>query len=116
MKFSYTIKDLKLFGYHGVYNKEKKNGQFFLVNIFFDVNYNCKLDDNIDKVIDYTEICTDVASIFNERCDLLETLISNIKDFLEKKYDNLVFEIQITKMMPKINNNNAKSIKVKNIQ
>ena len=29
MKYRYKIKDLKLFGYHGVYNNEKKDGQFF---------------------------------------------------------------------------------------
>ncbi len=113
MKFRYAIKDLKLFGYHGVYDKEKNDGQFFLINIFFNVDYNCKLDDSIDNVIDYAEICSDIALIFNKRCNLLETLNLKIKKFLENKYKNVEFEIQITKMMPKISKNSIKSIQVK---
>ena len=115
MKYRYKIKDLKLFGYHGVYNNEKKDGQFFLINISYNVHYNRSLVDNVENVIDYVSICNHVAVIFDNRCDLLETLILNIKKSLEKKYKNTVFEIQITKMMSQTNKNKIKSIKVKNI-
>jgi len=115
MKYRYKIKDLKLFGYHGVYNNEKKDGQFFLINISYNVHYNRKLVDNVKNVIDYVSICNDVALIFNDRCDLIEILILKIKDSLEKKYKNTTFEIEITKMMSQKNKNKFKSIKVKNI-
>ena len=45
------------------------------------------------NVIDYVSICNDVSLIFDNRCNLLETLILNIKKSLEKKYNNTVFEI-----------------------
>ena len=115
MKYRYKIKELKLFGYHGVYDNEKQDGQFFLINISYNVYYNRSLVDNVENVIDYVSICNDVAVIFDNRCDLLETLIINIKKSLEKKYKNTVFEIQITKMMSETNKNKIKSIKVKNI-
>ena len=98
MKYRYNINNLKLFGYHGVYDKEKKNGQFFLVNVEFEVNYEIEnLGDDIKKIIDYTAICNDIAEAFINRCDLLETLIFNIKLKLENKYKGLVFNISITK-------------------
>ena len=32
MNFKYHIKDMEIFGYHGLYDEEKKNGQTFILN------------------------------------------------------------------------------------
>ena len=40
MNYKYNINELKIFGYHGVYDDEKENGQFFLINVDFEVIYN----------------------------------------------------------------------------
>ena len=116
MTYKYNINDLKLFGYHGVYDKEKNDGQFFLVNVEFDVDCDIdNLDDDISKIIDYTSICNDIAEVFNNRCDLLETLIANIKLSLENKYKGLVFSISIAKESYLLKHE-VKTISVKNIK
>ena len=116
MKYTYNINKLKLFGYHGIYAKEKNNGQFFLVDIEFIADYNIEnLNDDINEIIDYAGICNDIGKVFKKRCNLLETLIINIKSFLEKKYKGLVFHITIVKESCLIKHK-VKSISVKNIK
>ena len=116
MTYRYNINNLKLFGYHGVYVKEKKNGQFFLINVEFDVDYGTdNLDDDIKSIIDYTVICNDIAEVFNKRCDLIETLIDKIKLYLENKYKGLIFNISIAKESCLIKHK-VKTISVKNIK
>ena len=114
MNFRYKIKHLKLFGYHGVYKKEKKDGQYFLIDVSFDSKYNEGFDDNIDEVIDYNCVCNDIAHVFENRCDLIETLISNIKKHLETKYTGYIFDVHITKEFCLLEHV-VKSISVKNI-
>ena len=114
MKYRYIINDLKIFGYHGVHDIEKKDGQFFIINVSFEVTYNNNiLKDDIMQVIDYNNICNDISHIFKDRCNLLETLIKKIKDHLESKYKCFVFSIEITKQVDI--DQEVKSISVKNI-
>ena len=113
MKYKYKINNLKLFGYHGVYDKEKKDGQYFLIDVEYTVNYdNSILDDDLAKMIDYKMICQDINECFVKRCDLLETLISNIKFHLEKKYKDIVFSIKVKKENVSLNHS-VKSISVR---
>ena len=115
MNFQYNINGLRLFGYHGVYDAEKKDGQYFLVDIKFLKDYNSNnLDDDVNNVIDYSTICNDVAEIFTKRCNLIETLIDNIKNHLEKKYIGILFEIRVTKESYDIDYS-VENIKIKNI-
>ena len=98
MKYKYKINKLKLFGYHGVYDNEKREGQYFLISAEFNVNYDIyKLDDDLINVIDYKILCDDINEAFKKRCNLIETLIFNIKSYLENKYQGLEFNISIKK-------------------
>ena len=98
MKYKYKIKNLKLFGYHGVFDSEKNNGQDFLLNISYKSQPPSIIDDHISNVIDYSNICKDVESIFNsKRYNLLESLANDIKLSLESKYENTIFSIEIIK-------------------
>ena len=97
MIYKYKIKNLKLFGYHGVFDKEKKKGQYFYININYSATYN-ELKDDIATVVDYSVICQDVENVFNnKRYDLLEVLALDIKLHLSKKYTFLDFKIKISK-------------------
>ena len=98
MKYNYNINKLKLFGYHGLFDEEKNKGQFFYINISYKHKYKSNIQDNIGNVIDYSNICKDVESIFNaKRYNLLESLAKDIKMYLNGKYENSVFKIQIIK-------------------
>ena len=115
MKYSYKINNLKLFGFHGVYDKEQKEGQYFLIDVEFEVDYDISLlGDDLGKIIDYKIICDDITECFAKRCNLLETLISNIKSHLEKKHLGIIFIVNVKKEKLSLNHI-VKSISVKNI-
>ena len=115
MKYKYIINKLKLFGYHGVYETEKKEGQYFIIDVEYVVEYGFSFsDDDLDKIIDYKILCDDIAKCFNKRCNLLETLISNVKSYLEDKYQGVTFSISIEKEKNLLSHT-LKTISVKNI-
>lgn len=69
------IKGLKIYGYHGVLEEEKKNGQPFLIDakLFFDVSRVGMLDE-LDNTIDYSKVCETIKAVFLEKkYDLIET-------------------------------------------
>ena len=75
----YSIDKIKIFAYHGIYDEEIKNGQFFYV----DFSYTTKIDkvnsDNITDVVDYKCVYDDIVKLFNvKRYNLLENLASFI--------------------------------------
>ncbi|GAH16293.1 unnamed protein product [marine sediment metagenome] len=55
--FRILIKDLNLFGYHGVKENEKKDGQNFCFNIEILISKGSFLnDDDIDNTVNYSEV------------------------------------------------------------
>ena len=99
--FEYTLNKLKLFGYHGLYDEETKNGQYFYIDIKFNIINSEIINDNIKEVIDYSEIINDVEYVFSKkRYILLESLILDIKKYLKTKHSEINFSIEITKQNP----------------
>jgi dihydroneopterin aldolase/2-amino-4-hydroxy-6-hydroxymethyldihydropteridine diphosphokinase len=78
--FRIIIKDLNLFGYHGVKESEKKDGQNFRFNIEILINKGSFLnDDSIENTLNYSEVIKLVKDInSNRRFNLLETLSQEI--------------------------------------
>jgi len=84
---TYTIKipKLKLFGYHGCYEKEQKKGQNFEVDMEIslwlkDGGLNA-VSDNIECALDYVEICNRIKEKFNNRrYNLLESIAENLSE------------------------------------
>lgn len=76
------VKDLKLFGYHGVREHEKKNGQYFIFNIRVDIEDEGLEDsDDLRETLSYSDVIKEVKKINKEqRCDLLETLSRKIAE------------------------------------
>jgi dihydroneopterin aldolase / 2-amino-4-hydroxy-6-hydroxymethyldihydropteridine diphosphokinase len=78
------IKNLKLFGYHGVNPEEKINGQDFIFNVSIHLKENCEipdiaLNDNISNTVNYSEIIRIIKKVNSEKkFDLLETLSSQV--------------------------------------
>ena len=84
--FKIIIKNLNLFGYHGVKEIEKKNGQNFRYNIEILLNKDNflsenKNEDNLENTLNYSEVIKIVKDINdNHRFNLLETLTQTITD------------------------------------
>src|SRR4030066_1156841 len=84
--FKIIIKNLNLFGYHGVKEIEKKNGQNFRYNIEILLNKDNflsenKNEDNLENTLNYSEVIKIVKDINNNHgFNLLETLTQTITD------------------------------------
>lgn len=70
------IKDLVLYGYHGVRDHEKKDGQYFIFNISIYINDSgLEESDDLADTLSYSDVIKEVKEINKtKRCDLLETL------------------------------------------
>ena len=87
----YFINDIKLFGYHGVYEEEKTNGQYFYINMSYEVKHtNTYMNDNIDDVVDYIDVKKKIEYIFkSNRYNLLETLIEDISTSVTNSFSGI---------------------------
>ena len=59
------INRIKLFGYHGVYEEEKANGQEFHISV--EMKINSKYLDDIISTVDYSVIIQSIKEVFNEK-------------------------------------------------
>ena len=84
--FKILIKNLNLFGYHGVKESEKSEGQNFRFNIeVFIKKDDFSKDDSIEDTVNYSEIIKLVKRINSSSSfDLLETLAQEIAGQIEK--------------------------------
>ena len=97
------INKLQLFGHHGIYDKEKSDGQDFEIDISAKVSRPKARNDKLESTVDYTEIMSKAVSVFNsKRYNLLETLIDDM--FLAILSDKHIksAEISIKKINPPI--------------
>ena len=76
-----NIHKIKLFGYHGVHENEKKDGQDFEISISIKLDKLKKIKDDINSTVDYTEIIDKTIGIFHsKRYNLMESLLNDILD------------------------------------
>ncbi|MBQ9517157.1 MAG: dihydroneopterin aldolase [Eubacterium sp.] len=77
-----TIKNLKLFAYHGVNPEEKENGQNFFIDIDYYVNITkaCH-SDNLDDTVSYAKVVKTVNRAFTQTSyDLIEKAAQIVAD------------------------------------
>lgn len=74
------LQGVKAFGFHGVLEHEKINGQEFIVDVRIETNFDAAVDtDDVALTINYAEVAQDVVdSVTGERFDLIETLADHI--------------------------------------
>ena len=108
---SYEINDIELYGFHGVLEKEIKDGQNFYIDITYNIN-DFKYKDDISEVLDYTNIVKIVSDVFNlKRRNLLEILVKNIYNSIINTCDVIDLKVSIRKKNP-VSFENIKFIKV----
>ena len=94
------INEIQLFGYHGLYEEEKENGQNFIISLTIDIDYMDK-NDKIENTVDYTKIINEVKDTFNQkRYNLIESLAVKISDNLIKNKKIKSLDISIKKESP----------------
>ena len=83
-----SIKKLKLFAYHGLYEIERENGQFFSVSLDYIPKEKDSLNDDIENTTDYMDIISTLKFLFVEKkYKLMEELSEYLCTELMKKYN-----------------------------
>ncbi len=95
-----TLTGLRVFGYHGVFEHEKRDGQDFLVDVtvWLDLTAAAASDD-LTQTVHYGELAERVAVIVaGDARDLIETVAGDIAD--EVLTDDRVREVEVTVHKP----------------
>ena len=90
-----NVQGIEFFGYHGVLQEEKEQGQNFSVDceIFVDSSL---CNDELSKTVNYAEVTTEIVDFCeNNRFDLLETLANNLAKYILLKF-SLIDKITLT--------------------
>lgn len=83
------IKDLQVYGFHGVNQQEKDMGQRFMISVelFLDLKEAGDTDD-LNKTVNYGELCLVIEEQFKEKkYDLIEKAAEKLAQFILLKYD-----------------------------
>lgn len=96
-----TVKNLKVFAYHGVLPEEKRNGQYFYLDIelYGDFIMACLLD-SLNDAVNYDEVCSCAYRAMTENTfDLIERAAQVVCDSILREFDR-VNEVQVTLKKP----------------
>lgn len=92
------LKDLILFGYHGVHPLEKKVGTSFVMNITIDLALNHRII-TIEDTLDYSKVYETIKQEFNQVEDLLEVLLLRIISAIQELSKQItVIDITLEKL------------------
>ena len=86
MDLTVELAGVRLFGYHGVEEEERRVGQPFVFDVWLDVP-DTALSDRIEDAVDYREVAAAVREISDGRSfRLLEALAGAIADTLVDRF------------------------------
>ncbi len=113
--FKIFIKNLNLFGYHGVREEEKSAGQNFRFNVEVYLNRDNLVDsDSLESTLNYSEIIDVIKEVnARERFNLLETLSRKVAGRIMKMSTMVEkVKVRVEKTAPPIKEN-VESVGVK---
>ena len=80
------VRDLRVFGHHGVHDEERERGQDFLFDVELDVGER-GASDRFEDAVDYVEVARVVQGVSDGgQFNLLEALASAVADELERRF------------------------------
>ncbi|NLK63061.1 MAG: dihydroneopterin aldolase [Fusobacteria bacterium] len=101
------IKNMKIYGFHGVLEEEKKLGQNYFIDVIITKSLKkACLSDNLNDSIDYSKIYYDIVDLSNvNKFNLIEAFAENICTLIIEKYVVKKIEVTIKKPNAPINGN-----------
>lgn len=89
------IRDLRVFGRHGVLPAEQRDGQTFVVDLTLDVDLaDAARSDSLEDTVDYGTLAQRVAeAVATTQFDLIETLAGHVADLC--LHERLVRAVQV---------------------
>lgn len=82
------VKDLRVYGYHGVNKDENEQGQPFIVDLtcYMDMSRPCR-SDNINETVNYAEMVVLVSKVIREKTyNIIEYVAQQIAEAVLKEY------------------------------
>ena len=80
------LKGLEVFGYHGAYEEEQRDGQLFLWDVQLDVGERGS-GDELEHALDYTLVAAKIRELSDaRRFVLLEALATTVADALYEEF------------------------------
>lgn len=94
-----SLHGLREFGYHGVFDFEKEQGQEFIVDVDIQTNFAAAVaSDNIEKTVNYADVAAiAVEGIKEQRFDLIESLADHIAQRVLKLDGVVAVEVTVHK-------------------
>lgn len=91
------LKGLEVFGYHGVEEEERRDGQMFLFDVWLEVGDGA-LSDRIEDAVDYRRVADTVLEVSGSRAfNLLEALAAATADALLAAYPAQGVRVRVRK-------------------
>jgi 7,8-dihydroneopterin aldolase/epimerase/oxygenase len=91
------VRDLRVFGRHGVYEEERERGQDFLFDVELEVGER-GTSDRLEDAVDYVEVAEAVREVSDARqFALLEGLASAVADELERRFSPQRLRVRVRK-------------------
>jgi dihydroneopterin aldolase len=91
------LRDLRLFGKHGVHAFEKEQGQDFVFDVDLEVG-DRGVSDRLEDAVDYRDVAQAVREVSDARSyDLLEALATTVADELVRRFGAERARVRVTK-------------------
>jgi 7,8-dihydroneopterin aldolase/epimerase/oxygenase len=91
------LKGLEVFGHHGAYEEEQRDGQLFLWDVQLDVGER-GADDDLETAIDYTRVAARIRELSDaRRFDLIEALATHVADALFAEFAPARLKVRVRK-------------------
>jgi dihydroneopterin aldolase len=90
------LRGLELYGYHGVHESERRDGQMFLYDVELEVGER-GADDLIENAVNYSEVAAAVREVAGGQFELLEALATSIADVLVERFAPAHLKVRVRK-------------------
>jgi 7,8-dihydroneopterin aldolase/epimerase/oxygenase len=91
------VRDLRVFGRHGVHEEERERGQDFLFDVELEVGER-GTSDRLEDAVDYVEVARAVQEVSDGmQYRLLEALASAVADELERRFSPERLRVRVRK-------------------
>jgi 7,8-dihydroneopterin aldolase/epimerase/oxygenase len=91
------VRDLRVFGPHGVHEEERERGQDFVFDVELDVGER-GTSDRLEEAVDYVAVARAVQEVSDARQhNLLEALATAVADELERRFSPQRLRVRVRK-------------------
>lgn len=96
------LNNMQFYGYHGCLEHEKKDGNWFRVDLAYDYDMrNAARTDDLQYAVDYSEIYAIIRDEMGVPANLLEHLASRMLNRITDRFPMIEYaELTVTKMNP----------------